>query len=195
MEGNRSTRVTSKPRNWEQIKVPGLHPSMSMSDLVNHIGNHISEQMASTKTPFVDNDSEYQETLNEIALYLLSDNQLSAGASDEVSLMTRVDSLCCLLQKEPAAVQNSQTNAESWVEGPDYKDDVWFKYAGELRDGTNTESHMKIHRGATKDVSGSIQPSAMSRKDSFADLLFHLPRIASLPKFLFNISDGDEDRD
>ncbi|KAG6587803.1 hypothetical protein SDJN03_16368, partial [Cucurbita argyrosperma subsp. sororia] len=186
MEENRSiTKVSSMARKWEQIKVSGLQPSMSMSDLVNHIEQHISEQTTFTKSPFVDDGSECQEMLNEITRYLLSDNQLSA-ASDEASLMSRVDSLCCLLQKEPPVVQSFPT---SGVEGLDYKEDV------QLRDGRNSESHIKIHPKETKDVSGSMQPSAMSRKDSFADLLLHLPRIASLPKFLFNISDGDEDED
>ncbi|XP_038879516.1 uncharacterized protein LOC120071357 isoform X2 [Benincasa hispida] len=188
IEENRSTKVTRKPRNWEQIKVPGIHPSVSMSDLVNHIGHHITEQMASTKTPFVDNGSEeYQSMLDDIAQYLLSDNQLSA-ASDEVSLMSRVDSLCCLLQKEP--VQSSQTNGENCVEGANYRDDVAM-----LRDGKNIEDHIKIHPETTQEVSGSIQASAMSRKDSYGDLLLHLPRIASLPKLLFDISDGDEGQD
>ena len=190
-ENRRITEVSSMARNWEQIKVSGLHPSMSMSDLVNHIGQHISEQMTFTESPFVDDGSECQEMLNEITRYLLSDNQLTA-ASDEASLMSRVDSLCCLLQKEPPAVQSFPTNG---VEGLGYKEDVQLKDAGELRDGRNSESHIKIHPKETKDVSGSMQPSAMSRKDSFADLLLHLPRIASLPKFLYNISDGDEDED
>ncbi|XP_008443831.1 uncharacterized protein LOC103487331 isoform X2 [Cucumis melo] len=184
-----SSKVTSKPRNWEHIKVPGLHPSMSMSDLVNHIGHHITEQMASTKTPFVDDGSEeYQAMLDDIAQYLLSDNQLSA-TSDEVSLMSRVNSLCCLLQKEP--VQSSQTNGENYDEGPNNKDDTQLKYTAELRDGKNIEEHINIQ----PTDSGSIQASSMSRKDSYGELLLHLPRIASLPKFLFDISDGDEGQD
>lgn len=193
IEENRSTKVTSKPRNWEQMKVPGLHPSMSMSDLVNHIGHHITEQMASTKTPFVNNGSEeYQAMLDDIAQYLLSDNQLSS-ASDELSLMSRVDSLYCLLQKEP--VQSSQINGVNCVEEPNYKDDVQLNDAVELRDDRNIEDHIKIHPEMKNDVSGSMQASAMSRKDSYGDLLLHLPRIASLPKFLFDISDGDEGQD
>ncbi|KAE8653061.1 hypothetical protein Csa_019547 [Cucumis sativus] len=188
IEENRSTKVTGKPINWEQIKVPGLHPSMSMSDLVNHIGHHITEQMASTKTPFVDDGSEeYQAMLDDIAQYLLSDNQLSA-TSDEVSLMSRVNSLCCLLQKEP--VQSSQTNGENY-DGPNNKDDAQLKDNAELRDGKNIEEQTHIQ----PTDSGSIQASAMSRKDSYGELLLHLPRIASLPKFLFDISDGDEGQD
>ncbi|CAK9329762.1 unnamed protein product [Citrullus colocynthis] len=193
IEENRSTKVTSKPRNWEQMKVPRLHPSMSMSDLVNHIGHHITEQMASTKTPFVDNGSEeYQAMLDDIAQYLLSDNQLSS-ASDELSLMSRVDSLYCLLQKEP--VQSSQINGVNCVEEPNYKDDVQLNDVVEWRDDRNIEDHIKIHPEMKNDVSESIRASAMSRKDSYGDLLLHLPRIASLPKFLFDISDGDEGRD
>ena len=40
-----------------------------------------------------------------------------------------------------------------------------------------------------EDVLGCKQPPPMSRKDSVGDLLLNLPRIASLPQFLFNISE------
>ncbi|XP_022988567.1 uncharacterized protein LOC111485770 isoform X1 [Cucurbita maxima] len=194
IEENRSTEVSRKPRNWEQIKVRGLHPSMSMGDLVSHIGHHITEQMASTKTPFVDDGSEeYQSMLNEIAHYLLSDDQLSSAAPAEVSVMSRVNSLCCLLQKEPAAVQSSQTSGENCVDN--HEEEVRLKDATEWRDGWDTGDHINIHPEVNKNVPGSIQASAMSRKDSFGDLFLHLPRIASLPKFFFDISNGDEGQD
>nr|AFK36890.1 unknown [Lotus japonicus] len=38
--------------NLDQIKLPGLHPSMSMDDLVNHIGHCISTQMTSENSKF-----------------------------------------------------------------------------------------------------------------------------------------------
>lgn len=169
IEGNASSETVNSraPRNWDQIKVPGLHPSMSMSDLMSHIENCISEQIPSS----ANQPTDYHDMLDDIAQYLLNDNQLTT-ASDEKSLMTRVNSLCCLLQKDPATLQQSQAAVESCVEGP----------AG----GKDVASEEDV-----KDNPIGKQAPAMSRKDSFGELLLHLPRIASLPKFLFNISEED----
>ncbi|OMO73956.1 cc-nbs-lrr resistance protein [Corchorus olitorius] len=46
-------------------------------------------------------DLQGRDLLEEITQYLLSDSQ-HTSASDEQSLMSRVNSLCCLLQKDPA---------------------------------------------------------------------------------------------
>lgn len=175
IEGNGSSETVNSRglRNWNQIKVPGLHPSMSMSDLMSHIENCISEQITSGNPSSANQQSEYQDMLEDIAQYLLSDNQLTT-ASDENSLMTRVNSLCCLLQKDPSTLQQSQADGESCVEGP----------AG----------GKGIAPGPEEDVKDNLngkQAQGMSRKDSFGELLLHLPRIASLPKFLFNISEED----
>lgn len=169
IEGNASSETVNSraPRNWNQIKVPGLHPSMSMSDLMSHIENCISEQIPSS----ANQPTDYQDMLDDIAQYLLNDNQLTT-ASDEKSLMTRVNSLCCLLQKDPATLQQSQADGESCVEGPAGGKDV-------------------APEEDVKDNPIGKQAAAMSRKDSFGELLLHLPRIASLPKFLFNISEED----
>lgn len=192
IEGNGSSEAVDSAgsRNWNQIKVPGLHPSMSMSDLVNHIGLCISEQMTSGNLPAADEGSGYNEILEDIAQYLLNDNQFTA-ASDEKSLMSRVNSLCCLLQKDTATVQNSPGNGESCAEGPDDGAGVQVKHNSEQIHDNKYRADLKVSDQDTRDVSGSKQVSAMSRKDSFGDLLLHLPRIASLPKFLFNISEED----
>lgn len=186
IEGNGSSEaVDSKgSRNWDQIKVPGLKPSMSMTDLMSHIENCISEQMTSGNPPSADQQSEYQLMLDDIAQYLLNDNP-SATASDEKSLMTRVNSLCCLLQKDPTTVQLPQEGGESYAEGP----------AGGINGTSDGKGRpdVKAPEEDAKDALGGRQaPPAMSRKDSFGDLLLHLPRITSLPKFLFNISEEDD---
>lgn len=190
IEGNGSSEaVDSKgPRNWDQIKVPGLHPSMSMSDLMSHIGNCISEQMTSGNLPSADQQSEYQDILEDIAQYLLNDNQATT-ASDEKSLMTRVNSLCCLLQKDPVTGQHSQIDGESCAEGPDGGKDIQLNNTPESK----VRPDAKAPEEDAKDVPGGRQAPGMSRKDSFGELLLHLPRIASLPKFLFNISEEDDD--
>ncbi|OWM65848.1 hypothetical protein CDL15_Pgr015273 [Punica granatum] len=59
-------------------------------------------------------------------------------------------------------------------------------------DSGSTVTEVKGPKGDPNDVSSSCkQQVGMSRKDSFGDLLLHLPRVASLPKFLFDISEDD----
>ncbi|KAF2310156.1 hypothetical protein GH714_006923 [Hevea brasiliensis] len=183
--------VDSKgPRNWDQIKVPGLHSSVSMSDLMNHIGNCISEQMTSGNPPFSTDGSECQDILEDIAQYLLSDTQLTTS-SDEKRLMARVNSLCCLLQKDPASTQNLQVNNEGCIGESGNGKGVQLNSTNELLQENKSKADTKDPEMNMKDVSGSKQAPGMSRKDSFGELLLHLPRIASLPKFLFNISEED----
>ncbi|GMI94711.1 hypothetical protein like AT4G30780 [Hibiscus trionum] len=184
--------VDSKgPRNWDQIKVPGLHPSMSMSDLMNHIGHRLSEHMTSDLSS--QNRPDCQEMLEDIAQYLLSDTQFTA-ASDEKSLMSRVNSLCCLLQKDGTSGTSSQANGENYNGPNDGKDVQVSKTHGFEFNITSKDDAKAFEGGETKEVSSSRQAPGMSRKDSFSDLLLHLPRIASLPKFLFNISEEDGER-
>ncbi|KAF8033728.1 hypothetical protein BT93_C0094 [Corymbia citriodora subsp. variegata] len=175
--GNHDGLEIKAIRNWDQIKVPGLHPSMSMSDLMNHIGNCITEQMGSGSSD--DDGSGCQEILEDIAQYLLSDTQ-SATASDEKSLMARVNSLCCLLQKDTTTVQNLAGGESCEEKAKDVKDAA--------SSGFNNNPLANV-----KAPEEDIKPAGMSRKDSFGELLLHLPRIASLPKFLFNISEEDSD--
>ncbi|KAK8661013.1 hypothetical protein V6N13_051915 [Hibiscus sabdariffa] len=184
--------VDSKgPRNWDQIKVPGLHPSMSMSDLMNHIGHRLSEHMTS-ENPSSQNRPDCQEMLEDIAQYLLSDTQFTM-ASDEKSLMSRVNSLCCLLQKDGTTGPTSQANGENYNGPEDGKDDAQLSKIHGFEFNTTGKDDGKAFEGETKEVTSSRQAApGMSRKDSFSDLLLHLPRIASLPKFLFNISEDGE---
>ncbi|XP_057722859.1 uncharacterized protein LOC130936731 [Arachis stenosperma] len=186
IEGSSSSEAESKaPRNWDEIKVPGLRPSMSVSDFLGHIEHCLSEQITS--------EPEYQEMLEDIAQYLLSDNQaIGTAASDEKSLMSRVNSLCCLLQKDPPTVQNSHDH-ETVVEGPDRGKGIQLAHTHETVMDDKSRIDFKILEEDSRDVSSSKQAPGMSRKDSFGELLLHLPRIASLPKFLFNISEEDSD--
>ncbi|KAK8683075.1 hypothetical protein V6N13_039143 [Hibiscus sabdariffa] len=64
-------------RNWDQIKVPGLHPSMSMNDLMNHIEQCLSEK-TTDGNPSSGNRPDTQEMLEEIAQYLFSDTQFTS---------------------------------------------------------------------------------------------------------------------
>ncbi|KAL6555187.1 hypothetical protein OROGR_006445 [Orobanche gracilis] len=151
-------------KNLESLEVPGVRPSMSMSDLVNHIENHISEQMASGSFPSA-KASECQDMLENISQVLLNDTQCSTGL-DETSLMKKVNSLCCLLQ-DPVVASSAQDDGESHWESA----------------------------GLVSDSCTNIMGTAIPRRDSLGDLLLHLPRIASLPKFskfLFGIVEDDE---
>ncbi|KAK6127925.1 hypothetical protein DH2020_038354 [Rehmannia glutinosa] len=101
------------------------------------------------------------QILDDINRCLFSDIQHSPD-SDEKSLMSRVNSLCCLLQKDGS-------NAP---------------FEGDLSQVQERENESN-----GKKVEGDC---SMSRKDSVGDLLLNLPRIASLPQFLFNISEDFE---
>ncbi|KAK1549441.1 hypothetical protein Q3G72_002180 [Acer saccharum] len=193
IEGSGICEVDSKgTKNWDQIKLPGIHPSMSMSDLMNHIGHCISEQMTSGNQPLSKEGPDCHEILEDIAQYLLSDTQLTT-ASDEKSLMSRVNSLCCLLQKEPGTAQNLQVNGETSDGRLDdgIGSNAQLNNTFELMPDNRTRADIKAPECDTKDVNSSKPTAGMSRKDSFGELLLHLPRIASLPKFLFNISEED----
>ncbi|KAF8392988.1 hypothetical protein HHK36_021229 [Tetracentron sinense] len=186
IEENRSSEIEESRElsNMDQFKVPGLHPSMSMSDLVSHIGHCISGQVTSGNPLLSGEGLRNSNMLEDITQYLLSDSQLTS-ASDEQSLMSRVNSFCCLLQKDPATVQNLQLNCEDGLHEPD--------------DGTNDQSNTTYESESesevtgcspapegesTNDVSGCKKTLAISRKDSFGELLLSLPRIASLSQLL-----------
>ncbi|XP_031253237.1 uncharacterized protein LOC116111182 [Pistacia vera] len=194
IEGSGTCEVNSKgTRNWDQIKVPGLHPSMSMSDFMNHIENCLSDQITFGNQP--EEGTDCRDLLEDIAQYLLSDTQQSTAASDEKSLMSRVNSLCCLLQKEPGAAQNFQANGESSDARPNDENgkNVQLHISPEPLHDNKNGVEMKAPEVDPKDFSGGKPATGMSRKDSLGELLLHLPRITSLPKFLFNISEEDSE--
>ncbi|KAL0653446.1 hypothetical protein Bca4012_096137 [Brassica carinata] len=96
---------------------------------------------------------------------LLSDAQ--AETSDEKCVMSKVNSFYNLLQT--AANDGKEIG---------------------LDNNNNNKRYNKTEEGG---IVLDHASSSMSRKDSFSDLLAHLPRITSLPKFLFNISEEDGD--
>ncbi|KAJ7962726.1 ATP-dependent DNA helicase [Quillaja saponaria] len=172
----------------DQIKVPGIHPSMSMSDLVSHIGHCISEQMTSGNPTFA-GDSQHRAMLEEITQYLFNDSQLTS-TSDEQFLMKKVDSLCCLLQKDPSTAQNLQVKAGNGLGGN-----------GDTRVGERDSILVSPSKSKTAENEGELdytcgrkQATGMSRKESFGELLLNLPRIASLPQFLFNLTEDSNNK-
>lgn len=185
MEGSTSSQSgeLNGSKSVEQLIMRGIRPSMSMTDLVNHIGNCISEQMSSENPECTEGGSEsHTKMLEDIAQHLLGDVQFTP-CSDEKSLMSRVNSLCSLLQKDGTPVQSFEVTDEA-------KDLKTTSHEPELMDQNINKGDIIAAEGSVRDV--CKQAPSMPRIDSFGDLLHHLPRIASLPKFLFDISeDGD----
>ncbi|XP_047942578.1 uncharacterized protein LOC125189334 [Salvia hispanica] len=174
--------------NWDRIKAPGLHTSMSMSDLVSHLENRISEQGTSENPTLSSEEWQSLQILDDIKQCLFSETQ-HLPDSYEKSLMSRVDSLCCLLQKDTPAGSSAQLRRDDSL-------NVSLMQKGEDESSSDGSLSMdkKAGDGNNEDVSGPNQASSMSRKDSVGELLLNLPRIASLPQFLFNISEDYENQ-
>lgn len=158
IEGVGGSIDSRNTNGWSQIKMPGLHQSISMNDFLTFLSDQACE-----------NNQEFEE----MKQLLLSDNT-QTDPSDEKSVMSKVNSFCNLLQ----SAANSQLN----IETADTERVV----------GVDNNRHMPEGGKRVVDPASSSKPlQGMSRKDSFSDLLVHLPRITSLPKFLFNISEED----
>ncbi|KAJ0539868.1 hypothetical protein HanHA300_Chr08g0291411 [Helianthus annuus] len=104
--------------HWDQIKVPGIHPSMSMTDLVNHVENRIIEQRTSSNHPLSIDEQQSLEILEDISRCLFNDGQYGSIPSDEKSVMSKVNSLCCLLQKDPTTFQDLEPKPTATGLGP-----------------------------------------------------------------------------
>jgi hypothetical protein len=86
--------------------------------------------------------------------------------------MARVDSLCCLIQKDTDPVDKPKPE-------PNDSDNI-----GAEASNSSDEEFSSAPTGKPTDATN---PPAMSRKDSFGELLTNLPRIASLPQFLMSL--------
>ncbi|XP_022038944.1 uncharacterized protein LOC110941596 isoform X2 [Helianthus annuus] len=155
---------------WDQIKVPGIQPSMSMSDLVNHIENRITEQRTAGNHPLSHEEQESLEILEDISQYLFNDSQYGSTTSDEKSILSKVNSLCCLLQKDPTTFQDLEPKTD--------------RNGSTLGSGPVGEGGLAVE-GEGGAVVEDEKGNGMSRNDSVSDLLLNLPRIASLPQFFF----------
>ncbi|KAJ6846178.1 uncharacterized protein M6B38_279045 [Iris pallida] len=171
-------------RWWDQIKVPGLQSSVSVSDLVNHVRDCMSGQ-TTPRNPLMPTDSSLnKDVLEELTQCLLSDSQVTS-ASDEQSLMLRVNSLCCLIQKDPPSAQTLHIDCDISAGSEDDTSDY--------EQSLNQLLRVSPGEGQGKDCSSyKQQPPNMSRKEPYGELLTHLPRIASLPQFLFNSAEESE---
>ncbi|KAJ4754986.1 ATP-dependent DNA helicase [Rhynchospora pubera] len=85
------------------FNVPGLRPSMSRSEIVNHIGHHICRKLNSSSQNQLNKNNGgtlIKSQFEELAQYLLADSQNPIASTDEKYLMSRVNSLCSLIQKD-----------------------------------------------------------------------------------------------
>ncbi|KAL0916723.1 hypothetical protein M5K25_014256 [Dendrobium thyrsiflorum] len=166
---------SNHPVQLEQLKVPELKASMSKDDLVSHLEHCISEQMASGNPVFSADCLLNKETLEEWADYFLTDSQ--SFVSDEKSLLSKVNSLNRLLQKDPSN-ENLQEASNAGIEGrQDFIDD----------------DSKQLPR---KKVFDDPQPCGISKKDSIGEFLMNFPRIASIPQYLhlFSIEEDNDNQ-
>ncbi|XP_057777865.1 uncharacterized protein LOC130996588 [Salvia miltiorrhiza] len=151
---------------------------MSMSDLVSHLENRILEQGTSDNPTISSEEWKSLQILDDIKRCLFSETQ-HLPASDEKSLMFRVDSLCCLLHNDAPAGSSVQLKRDNNLnlsllqKGGDESSSDGF-LSTEKRAGVGD-----VHNEEPEDVSGPNQASSMSRKDSVGELLLNHPRIYS----------------
>lgn len=172
---------------WDRIRVPGLHTSISMNDLVSHLENQILEPSISNSPILSDDQRKSLEILEEISRCLFTDSRHTI-TSDEKSVMSRVNSLCCLLQRDSSTVQEidrgKNTNMTS-----EHNEDIHELKWSETKLKSKVAAESPTLHSELNDGSGYKHEPGMSRKDSVGDLLLNLPRIASLPQFCFNFSE------
>lgn len=181
-----SASEETKTAEIKELKslVPGLHPSMSMSDLVNHIENRITKNRTpSDQHPLSHEEQESLNILEDISRCLFNDSQYTS-TSDEKSIMSRVNSLCCLLQKDPTTVNDLKDETET---DTDYEKLVGKKGYDESNLFTESGSGSKVPEDSSEETDGNKKTPGIPRNDSVGELLLNLPRIASLPRFFFNI--------
>lgn len=172
----------------EQLNIPGFHRSMSMDDIVNHIEDQISEPMTSA------NASECRNVLNNIQEILLSDTPMVVSA-DEKRLLSKVNSLCNLLQA-PGVASDDQIGTETLFDDVDCARDSELTNAHDMSFANVASPKQTQKEDSFGDLLTNASPHKQSqliaREDSFGDLLINLPRIASYPKLLFGIFEDAE---
>ncbi|KAI3671484.1 hypothetical protein L1987_87222 [Smallanthus sonchifolius] len=165
--------------------VPGLHPSMSMSDLVDHIENRITKNRTpGDHHPLSHEEQESLHILEDISRCLFNDSQHTSSTSDEKSIMSRVNSLCCLLQKDPTTAHDLKGETET---DSDYEKLVAEKGSDESNPFTGLTTGSKVPEDSSEEAGDNKPTPGIPRNDSVGELLLNLPRIASLPRFFFNL--------
>jgi hypothetical protein len=232
-EGIYCSEADSKgPSNLNQIKLPGLRHSMSVSDFIDHVQHHLSEGMDPGNPSFSAEILDCEKMLEDLRQHLFDDNQVTAP-SDDPLVMSKVNSLCCLLKLDPQALDDGPNDGKniqldnqvtasdgtshmprvnslycfvqmdpptavpnSLDEGPNDGKNIQLGHDLESMPGNRIKKDIKAAAEEdSRDVYGGNPTSGMSRIDSYTNLLLDLPRIESLPRiaslsrYLNNISE------
>ncbi|WVZ73326.1 hypothetical protein U9M48_021646 [Paspalum notatum var. saurae] len=169
--GSDVPQETKNYNQWNQLEMPGLIESVPVEDLANHLGNCITEQRSGGDPPLTNTEGQSKEVLEDLVQCLFSDTQGPPASDDNKYLMARVDSLYSLLQEDqtPSTIPNPEFNDGGNI-------DMIIQVDSDGSDG-------ELDSSPQNTVGGTELP-AISRKDSFGELLLNLPRIASIPQFL-----------
>lgn len=162
-----------------EIEVPGFHCSMSVSDLVSHIGHCITERRAAGDPLFSAEELQSTDIMEDITRYLIGDSQVSA--LDERAFLSRVNSLCSLLQKDDTTAGFMQTTKQ------DEDMDVQNDSTAPACEVAVTEERCGLGAEPKNESTRPVR-RMMPRNDSVGELLLNLPRIASLPHILWDDS-------
>ncbi|KAL8256832.1 hypothetical protein R6Q59_028873 [Mikania micrantha] len=143
---------------------------MSMSDLVNHIENRITKNRTpGDQHPLSHEEQQSLHILEDISRCLFNDSQYMSSTSDEKSIMSRVNSLCC----------EHETNNG-------YEKLAAERSSDEPNPFTEIASGSMVLKDSSEEADDHKTTPGIPRNDSVGELLLNLPRIASLPPF-FNI--------
>ncbi|KAJ9557967.1 hypothetical protein OSB04_012581 [Centaurea solstitialis] len=164
------TKDTHNPNSEYAHEVPNsfsgkmkAQPNMSISQLVNHIGHCISEPNSGGILPLLENVSAV------------------GNQKDAIDNISQI-----LLSDTQLGTASDENTLLSTVDS--------LCSLLQVHDGNDSftpDCNPMTEIGGWEEDFGNAS-GVMSRKDSFSDLLHGLPRIASLPRFLFDISEDGE---
>ncbi|XP_071715194.1 uncharacterized protein [Rutidosis leptorrhynchoides] len=173
--------VHGESSSFEGSKVIGqvmtLNPQRTrstISDIINCTGHCISPARV---LPYFDNvlgGVDQNDMINNISQILLNDTEMSMEP-DEARVMKKVNSLCNLIQ------------AENEYHNPDAR--MNQNHVNGCHDGNDYSS---FNCNPISEITSGNEDFRMRRSDSYTEFLYNLPRIASLPKILFDPSGNGE---
>ncbi|KAJ1281416.1 hypothetical protein BS78_04G304100 [Paspalum vaginatum] len=177
--GSDVPQETKNYNQWNQLGMPGLRQATPVEDLVNHLGSRITEQRSAGDPPLTNTEGQSKEVLEDLAQCLFSDTQ-GPPPLDDKYLMARVDSLYSLLEKDkaPSPIPKPECNDSGNI-------DIIIQVDSDVSDG-------ELDSSPPWNTVGGTELPAISRKDSLGELLLNLPRVASIPQFLFDIPEDSD---
>lgn len=77
--GSESSRLFNK---WDQVIVPGVRPSMSVSDFFSHIEHCLSQQMTRNGYMFSEENQQSREGTEGLTQYLFGDSEHASDSGE-----------------------------------------------------------------------------------------------------------------